>query len=464
MADGPVNGEKFSSLAARLGETNASLLTVCHRIGINIFDPNYPNLELDDFQIHALTKHVQESKHSDDSVTKKKKKKQPFKPTNARIKQDDDDEPRSLQSISEYFDVPLESLKALCVANDIPVTTDKNDLSKNNRRKLMNLVVLLNIKAGSDNSVIEPPENPITHVIRPAKSKERKRPAIVERATTKRISVLAKELNTTETDLRFVIESLLIPIIKDRHDKIEIRHESEIAQALSLVSELPADFNDRGEFRLKTFASHFDTNVPTLIKVCDAHGIDTRHKRYVSQAAGLRLAALLNNPDVLKKLQSTSEVSEPAHEEEKSGEIVADSPINYQGVSLAHQNFERFSFQNSLMSEVDLSHSVLVHTNLQGADATEGLFTRSRAAFSDFSHSTLVRAAFNHADLSNAVFFGADCSGANFTNANLQNVNFTNAILNQADVRWANFKGTVFHNTTWIDGRIIHSYDQSFSE
>jgi hypothetical protein len=463
MKESATSGEVFSSVAARLGHSNASLLYVCHRVGINIFDPNYSNLELSDVQVQAITRFVIEEKPVK-AGSNKKKKKPSRKPIKNKKKQDED-EPRSLVDMAEYFDVSIEYLRTICDENEIPVTLDQDDLSKNYRRALIGILIAtdFNTHTVSEETTTV---NPITLTVQKAKTPNVDSPAIRERATHKRISVLARELGATETVLRFIIDSLQIPIFEDRHEKIEVRHEADIAKALTLVDELPGDLNDRGELKLKSVAARFSTSVVALVALCEENAIPTRHKRYVSSHGGLRLATLLNSSGITEKLQASIQEGDvhPEPSEDITTEVSGIEAVNYQGISLARQNFEGFSFQNSMMREVNLSQSTLLYADLSGTNAIDGVFTRAKAAFSNFSGSTLAQARFDHADLSNANFSGADCTNANFTNTNLRTTDFTDANLSGADIRWADFSGAILHNTTWIDGRLVHSLEQAIAK
>ena len=458
--------EVFSSLAARLGQSNASLLAICHRVGINIFDPNYASIPLTDVQVQALTRYVTESETIKASEsTKKKKKNQQHRPIKQRKKLDDD-EPRSLVDLSEYFGVPVDELRSICEENDIPVTLDQNDLAKNSRKKLTGILASQNFGAAGIESAGDTPEIPITYVATKEKNKTGASQQILERATIKRIAVLAKELSTTEDLLRFVIDALQIRVIEDRQDKIEVRHETDIARALNLINELPGEINERHELKLKTVAARFRTTVPALLVLCSEHGIPTRYKRYVSAHGGLHLATLLQTPGVLEKLDTSAKEtsSTPAPDDMNTPkEVEVSEAVNYQGVSLARQNFEGFSFENSVMKEVDLSLAILVHANLRRVDAREGTFTRTKAFSADFSYSDISHAHFDHADMSSANLHSANCSDTNFTNANFQNADLTDANFTGADVRWADFNGARFHNTTWIDGRTIDSFTETLS-
>lgn len=109
MEQSAATGELFSALAVRLGHSNASLLYVCHRVGINIFDPDYADLELSEVQVQAITRFVNEEKPAETGSSQKKKK-PPRKPKKAKKKQDED-EPRSLVDMAEYFDVSIEHLR-----------------------------------------------------------------------------------------------------------------------------------------------------------------------------------------------------------------------------------------------------------------------------------------------------------------------------------------------------------------
>lgn len=463
MEQSAATGELFSALAVRLGHSNASLLYVCHRVGINIFDPDYSNLELSEVQVQAITRFVNEEKPAE-TGSNQKKKKPPRKPQKAKKKQDVD-EPRSLVDMAEYFDVSIEYLRRICDENEIPVTLDQDDLSKNNRRALIGILIATDFNSptvGEESKTV----NPIIHTTLKVKSPNADTSASRDRATHKRISVLARELGSTETVLRFIVDSLQIPIIEDRHDKVEVRHETDIAQALTLVDELPGELNDRGELKLKSVATRFNTSVPALIALCEEHAIPTRHKRYVSPHGGLRLATLLNNPDITAKLllSPRPETGDPEPAEDIQPDISPIDAVNYQGISLARQNFEGFSFQNSMMNEVNLSQSILLNADFTGANATDGVFTRVRAMFCNFSSSVLANSRFDHADLSNADFSNADCRDTNFSNAILQNADFTGSNLSGADIRWADFSGAILHNTTWIDGELVNSLEQAFSK
>jgi len=454
--------ENFTSLATRLGLSPAELLVVTHKIGLSIFDLNYGSLELDPMQIAAIHDHVSQQADSatvsDSKRSKKKTKKQQLNTTKTKKRDEKEEDPISIEDFVSFFNVSSEILMQLCKDNDIVVGDVKQHLSKANRRTLSSLLYAhsLNVVDHDDAEVFIP-------IVEVKKlDVEHSAPVAIKRAANKRISVLCRETETDEATLRYVIDALQIRIIHDRFEKIEVRHEDEIKTAITLMKDLPTERTERGEMRLKGMAAKYQVPVFKLADLCAEHGIPTRHKRYVSTHGALRLATLLSDSEILRRLHHPDLI----HDESMAVDVVYEEvtnaeSVNYQGISLARQNFKDFSFEKSDMRQVDLSHSILVDANLKSVDAREGQFIRAQAANANFSAANVSDANFDHADLSRSIFVNATCEGTIFANANLQRADFSGANLTGADARWANFSGAIFSNTIWINGLVINHIDET---
>ena len=462
MSGNELGSENFTSLATRLGLSPAELLVVTHKIGLGIFDPNYGSLELNPAQVAAVHDYVSHqadsSAVSDSRKSKKKTKKQQQNTIKAKKRDAKEEDPISIEDFSSFFNVSSEILMQLCADNEMVVGDVKQHLSKANRRTLSSLLYAHSLKVQNHDD-----EEVFIPIVEVKKSDvEHSAPVAIERATNKRISVLCRETETDEATLRYVIDALQIRIIRDRFEKIEVRHEVEIKTAITLMKDLPTERTERGEMRLKGMAAKYQVPASKLADLCAEYGIPTRHKRYVSTHGALRLATLLSDSEILRRVQQPDLIhDESTAVDVMSEEVTNAESVNYRGISLARQNFKDFSFEKSDMRQVDLSHSILVEANLKSVDAREGQFIRAQAAKANFSAANVAGANFDHAELSRSIFVNATCEGTIFANANLQRSDFSGANLTGADVRWANFSGAIFSNTIWIDGQVINHIDET---
>ena len=460
MSENSDGYENFTNLASRLGLNPAEMLVISHKVGLGIFDTNYGAIDLTSIQVAKIIQYLAEYETKEEELssskkTKKKTRRQQNNAIKAKTKAKEETDPKTVNEFATFFNLPEEDIRHICEESDITISAGNHTFSKVDRRKLTLLLSNRRLNGSVDDA---------TEIVIPVIQKKRPNSSTpnqvaVERAVHKRISVLARELETDEDTLHFVIDALQIRIIHDRFEKVEVRHEASIKTALSAMANLPNDFNDRGEIKLKAIAAKFSVPHSRLVQFCAKQGIPIRHTRYVSPHGGLRIATLLDSQDVIQELTRSDASTVPAtpttNNEEK---LVEQAPaVNYQGISLTRQNFKEFSFEKSDMRQVDLSFSILERANLAGVDATDGEFSRVQAAHADFSNANLSNAKFDHADISNGSFRNACCIGTNFSNANLQRVDFTGADLTNADFRWADLSDAIISNTTWITGEIINS-------
>ncbi|MFN5115412.1 MAG: pentapeptide repeat-containing protein [Acidimicrobiaceae bacterium] len=467
MSENSDEYENFTALASRLGLSPAEMLVVTHKVGLGIFDPNYGTIDLSPIQIAKIIQHVAERETEEESQPsnkkpKKKTRRQQNNVIKAKKKNNYEKDPLTIREFETFFNLPEEDIRNICEENDITISGGNHTFSRVDRRKLT--IILTNRKLNG--SLTDAPETIIPVIETKRANPMAPSSAPVERAVNKRISVLARELETEEDTLHYVIDALQIRIIHDRFEKVEVRHEQAIRTALKAMANLPRDFNDRGEIKLKAIASAFGVPHSRLVQFCAEQGIPIRHTRYVSPHGGLRIATLLNSQDIVQELNRNnvnpaSTTAAPQNTEE----LVEQTPaVNYQGITLTRQNFKEFSFEKSDMRQVDLSFSILVQANLKGVDATDGEFSRVQAALSDFSNANLSNARFDHADLSRSSLRNSCCIGTSFSNTNLQRADFTGANLTNADFRWADLSGAIFSNTTWINGKVINSPTEAVLE
>lgn len=464
MSENSDEHENFTALATRLGLSPAEMLVITHKVDLGIFDPSYGSIDLSPIQVAKIIQYLVErmSEEEEKPASKKIKKKtrrQQHNVIKAKKKGEDAKEPKSIIEFSEFFNLPEEDIRQICEDNELTVLTNKHTMSKVDRRKLT--IVLSNKKLNS--SVDDAAEIIIPVIETKRHNSSAPSHVTIERAVHKRISVLARELETDEDTLHYVIDALQIRIIQDRFQKVEVRHEAIIKTAITAMTNLPDDFNDRGEMRLKAIASKFGVPHSRLVRFCAEKGIPIRHTRYVSPHGGLHIATLLTSHNVVQDLNKnhSSIALTPAVEDETEESTLHKPTVNYQGISLTRQNFKEFSFEKSDMRQVDLSFSILVQANLKGVDATDGELSRVQATLADFSDAILSNTKFEHADLSMSSFRNACCIGTNFSNTNLQRVDFTGANLTNADFRWADLSEAIFSNTTWINGEIINSFTEA---
>ncbi len=464
MSENSNEYENFTALASRLGLSPAELLVVTHKVGLGIFDPNYGAIDLSPIQIAKIIQYVGERETDEESQTsnkkpKKKTRRQQINVMKAKKKSNEEKDPLTVREFETFFNLSEEEIRNVCEENDITISAGNHTFSKVDRRRLT--IILTNRKLNG--SLTDAAETTIPVIEIKQVNSLTPSSVSVERAVHKRISVLARELETDEDTLHYVIDALQVRIIHDRFEKVEVRHEQAIKTALKAMANLPKEFNDRGELKLKAIASTFGVPHARLVQFCAERGIPIRHTRYVSPHGGLRIATLLDSQDVIKELNRTdNSATSSSITSVVTEESVIETPtVNYQGISLTRQNFKEFSFENSDMRQVDMKFSILVQANLKGVDATDGEFSRVQAALADFSNANLSHARFDHADLSRSSLKNACCIGTNFSNTNFRGADLTGANLANADVRWADFSGATFSNTTWVNGQIINSSSEA---
>jgi hypothetical protein len=88
-------------------------------------------------------------------------------------------------------------------------------------------------------------------------------------------------------------------------------------------------------------------------------------------------------------------------------------------------NLEQANLAKAILSQIDLSNSVLNHANLEQADLSNAFFRQSSLARVNLSRANLRGANFTKADLSHANMTGAIIIGANFAHANLCRTNLS---------------------------------------
>ncbi len=139
-------------------------------------------------------------------------------------------------------------------------------------------------------------------------------------------------------------------------------------------------------------------------------------------------------PD-LSNLDFTALVAQPSKERQRN-------PASTRELPLKGANFSGASFENSVLSCIDLSNANFDHANMRGADLRSTSFKGSDLRGVDFSS----------ADLSGSNLSNSDASGANFTaakliSANLSRANFLGADLALVDLSNAMAKGIKFNSS-----------------
>ena len=452
----------FSDLATSLGLTNAELFSTCHKAGIPIFDQHYQSLTLTSDQVQVLTAFVSSQVSEAPTKGKNSKKKQ----RETKIRQLRKPAPPAIpvlvtvQDFSEYYGLAIDQVKQLCTDNEITSEQQNWSITRRMRKELHDILRKGIGSPDSDTGVTNSLQDLLAQALaEPENAKKAQPPAKQQRVTHKRIAVLTRELGISEPILLFVIDALQIPFTVERNPKIEIRHQDDIAVALSMLNELKIDSENTKNIRAQIICEHFGVSLPSVLNLCIEKGIPVRNKKQLSAHGVLRVGTLLNDPvrlNSIKRLDQLAESSTPSNPTEETTTKETVEVIDYQGVSLVRQNFEGFSFENAEMTKVDLSHSVLVEASFTSATICGGLFKRVLAHKANLNLVNAVEAIFDHADLSNSSLVGATCTNAVFTNANLRNADLTNAVLTGADIRWANLSGVIISNTTWIDGTVVN--------
>jgi uncharacterized protein YjbI with pentapeptide repeats len=453
----------FADLATSLGLTNAELFSTCHKAGIPIFDQHYQSLTLTSDQVQTLTTFVssQVSEVPTKGTNSKKKQRetkmrQLRKPPAPAI-------PVlvTVQDFSEHYGLALDRVKQLCSENAITSEQQNWSITKHMRKELHSILINYIASPDAEAEVPNSLQDLLNQALAEPESAKKTQPAArQERVTHKRIAVLTRELGISEPILLFIIDALQIPFTVERNPKIEIRHQEDIAVALSMLNELKIDSESTKNIRAQVLCEHFGVSLRSVLNLCIEKGIPVRNKKQLSAHGVLRVGTLLNDPvrlNGIKRLDQLADSNTPSNptEETTTKEIV--EVIDYQGVSLVRQNFEGFSFENAEMTKVDLSHSVLVGASFISATICGGLFKRVLAHKANLNSVNAVEAIFDHADLSNTSLVGATCTNAVFTNANLRNADLTNAVLTGADIRFANLSGVIISNTTWVDGTVVNA-------
>jgi Pentapeptide repeats (8 copies) len=97
-------------------------------------------------------------------------------------------------------------------------------------------------------------------------------------------------------------------------------------------------------------------------------------------------------------------------------------------------NLEKANLAKAILSQIDLSNSILNHANLEQADLSNAIFRQSSLAGVNLSRANLRGADFTKADLSYANMTGAIIIGANFAHGNLCRTNLSLSKLLDANV------------------------------
>jgi len=101
-------------------------------------------------------------------------------------------------------------------------------------------------------------------------------------------------------------------------------------------------------------------------------------------------------------------------------------------------NLEKANLAKAILSQIDLSNSILNHANLEQADLSNAIFRQSSLAGVNLSRANLRGADFTKADLSYANMTGAIIIGANFAHGNLCRTNLSLSKLLDASINNAN--------------------------
>jgi uncharacterized protein YjbI with pentapeptide repeats len=116
----------------------------------------------------------------------------------------------------------------------------------------------------------------------------------------------------------------------------------------------------------------------------------------------------------------------------ENSELALKPRVQYRNVNYVRQNFSDSPFKNSDFIAVNFNYSDISYANFFNCSLTESQLIRVVAVNTNFEKTTMKNCSFEFSDL----------TGASFLNAKIENVNFGKAI---------------FSNTTWTDGRVIHS-------
>ena len=288
-----------------------------------------------------------------------------------------------------------------------------------------------------------------------------KKRAPVQRRTTgparKRLAVLASELGTSETNLKWFSNVVGIPLSEDTNPKFDLRYEHQLIDVVETWTNPPFDLDPFTQVRLSKIAKRLKSTIKEVTEICSQQNIEIHKHTFVSlQGEYLIIKAntLHGNEDAIQPVSDASEQTPPA----LAG---TEERTQYRGVSLIRQDFSGVDFSNADMREVDLSYSTLSNAIFSRTWLDRGLIMRSISPEADFAGASMHSMNADFADLQRSQFMDSDLRHASFIKANLSSANFEGADLRNANLRDAQMEGAsfaeaTFGNTTWIDGSIIH--------
>jgi uncharacterized protein YjbI with pentapeptide repeats len=436
------------------GLTQAQATVACHRIGKNIFGADVHTILFSESEIEQL-------RPSDPPPESKQKSKKPKRHIPVK-KKDPDAAWTALKSkspvlIAEFLELPLDQILTTCHELGINVHGPAHELRKKDAESVRNHISISRLEAAQSNHTVDSS----TPMIEVSITTPRKTIEAVGRATTKRIEVVARENNESIDQIYFVIKALHIPIVHGDKEKISVHHEDDIRVALGLLDDLPNDRRDRGEVRIRPMIESRGLALSVVQQFCSEKSLQLRHGKYATTEDGLRLALLLSDPAILRRLRNESHPTQETeiHENLTKSNEASDKGfvVDYREVDLSRQNFTGFDFEAALMTAVNLSFCKLVDAKFSRANIDNADVTRAICVRANFSHSQCNTTNFSRAVLEHANFHGASLTDANLLGCSFMGTNFSNANLKGAAIKLQPHDVIILNNTTWTDGRIVNS-------
>jgi uncharacterized protein YjbI with pentapeptide repeats len=131
------------------------------------------------------------------------------------------------------------------------------------------------------------------------------------------------------------------------------------------------------------------------------------------------------------------------------------SHIFREGGNLSGQDLCGIDLTNSVMAEMNFTHTKLDSAILEKTHFGQSDLTGASLQGADLSHACLGHAELGSANLMNAKLVGAYLSGASLHYANLVGADLTDAI-----IEGTYLEGAIFGNTVMPDGSIVSASDE----
>ena len=445
------SGIPLDVLCDELSVSLAELNVLCFKIGIDVFALDSGNTlspsqaELIRTRSSQLDNQVAENTQSPKQNESKKA---------AR--------PKTVVAFASEFELPVNEILELCHNLGFNEVDEERHLSRRQIIQLSNHLLQneINLITQDDTRSTTALGSILEEAIAAPVTKKR---APAQRHTVgparKRLSVLAGELDTSETQLKWLCDVIGIPLSDDSNPKFDLRYEHQLKDVVATWLHPPFELDPFTQVRLSKIAKRLKISLKETTDICLRLNIDITKHTFVSLQGEYRIIQATMGENDVQIIEDEFAVESADHSPQALSS--AEERTQYRGVSLIRQDFSGVDFSNADMREVDLSYSTLTNAIFSRTWLDRGVLMRTVTLDADFAGASMHSLNADFAELQRSQFMDSDLRHASFVKANLSSANFegadlSNANLRDAQVDNASFAEASFGNTTWIDGSIIH--------